>query len=282
MVSPRSSRVSTRAASASGRLVVRSPVTVPSTIQPSSLPTAPRAAWGRWVSHCVTLNPVTDFASNGLSLDATAPKELHLLRAAFAVERPADGSCMCLGDLTFRFAGRDGREVASVGFHLPGSLRWTGWDGDVLLHDGTRVLSWLARHDVQGPPWDRRPQAERDAEQRARDQWVAAAPAAVRDLLDLALATPRLPAGVHDLVARRLAAAFPDPADRAVALLRWYGAGSGRVTDRPAYEGLPEVALAALPVADLARARQANDAQVEAGAVRYLSGPGQAPTRERA
>ena len=220
-----------------------------------------------------------------VSLDVTGDGELRLLRAAFTVERAAAGSCMCLGDLTFRFAGPDGAELASVGFHLPGSLRWTGWDSDVLLRDGTRVLSWLARHDVQGPPWDRRPQAERDAEQRARDRWVAAAPAAVRDLLDLAVATPRLPPGVHDLVARRLAEAFPDPADRAVALLRWYGAGTGRF----AYEGLPEVALAAVPVADLARALQAHphDAKVEAGAVRYLSGPGrdfprpgQAPTRK--
>jgi hypothetical protein len=128
-------------------------------------------------------------------------------------------------------------------------------------------------------------QAERDAEQRARERWVAAAPDAVRDLLDLALAAPRLPAGVHDLVARRLAEAFPDPADRAAALLRWYGAGPGR--DLP-YEALPAVALAAVPVADLARALRADP--LGAGAVLPAEvrtrldavAGGQAPTRGRA
>jgi hypothetical protein len=208
-------------------------------------------------------------------LDLADPAELDLLREALTVERVTDGYCMCHGDLEFAFTGGDGRRTV-VGLHHGLSLRWTGWDGDALLRDGDRVLHWLARHGAGGPlAQAQRRQAERERELLDRQAWTAAAPADVRDLLDLAIAaahtTGVIAPSVHALVADRLAQAFPDPAERAAALLAWYGSGTGRYSGYPVYETLPAPALAGTPIAEIIDAlRRFPDDRVAAGAVRHL------------
>ncbi|MEU4620473.1 hypothetical protein AB0G04_10920 [Actinoplanes sp. NPDC023801] len=212
-------------------------------------------------------------------LDLTDPAELELLREALAVGRATGGYCMCLGDLTFTFLDGGDRRIVDVGFHHGVALRWPGCDGDAPLLDGGRVLRWLARHGVDGPlAQEGQRQAVRQRERLAEEHWKAAAPAAVRDLLDLAIAaahtTGVLPPSVPALVATRLAEAVPDRAERAAALLTWYGSGTGRYSGFPVHESLPAPALAATPIADLIDALQRfpGDVRVAAGAVRHLCG----------
>lgn len=198
---------------------------------------------------------------------------------AFAVAEVTEASCMCHGDLAFElFDGRE-RLTAVVGFHQPGRLRWSGWDGDARLRDGGAVLRWLADRGVDGPlARERERQRHHHELDLAERRWRVAAPAAVCDVLDAAIAATRtdgiLPEGMHRLVAGRLRAAIADPLERAAVTLAWYGSGTGRCSGFPIYEALPASALAETPIADLVQALQANltDARVVAGALRHLCG----------
>jgi hypothetical protein len=179
---------------------------------------------------------------------------------------------MCHGDLAFEFFDSSGRLTAVVGFHHANHLRWSGWDGDA-------PLRWLAEQGVEGPLVQ---EEQRQWETRelwlAEQRWRAAAPAAVHDLLDTAVAAGRadglLPEGIHQLIVQRLEAAIPDPVERVSALLAWYGSGTGRLTGFPVYEALPEPELAETPIARLVQALYAypGDARIDAGAVRHLCG----------
>ncbi|BCJ50704.1 hypothetical protein Asp14428_21790 [Actinoplanes sp. NBRC 14428] len=207
--------------------------------------------------------------------DLTDPAALRELREALVVERVTDGACMCLGDLGFAFVGPGGERLAVIGFHYAASVRWPGWEGDAQLRDGARMLRWLAAYGIEGPPGR---DEERAREKLARDGWLAAAPPAVRDLLDLAVAAASgngvLPRGVSQLVRQRLIEAVPDPAERTAALLVWYGAGTGRYSGFPIYEALPEYALTETPIGELVAALRAHpgDPRVDAGALRHLCG----------
>lgn len=225
---------------------------------------------------------------NRILLDVADPVAVRLLRGALAVEQTTDGYCMCLGDLAFEFFDSGDRRVAVVGFHHGVSLRWQGWDGDALLRDGGQVLRWLAEHGVNGPlNQEERRQAERHEKQLDEERWKDAAPAAVRDLLDLAITAThtdgRLPPGAYNLVAQRLSQAVPDPVERAAALLVWYGSGTGRCSGYPMHEDLPAPALAEIPISYLIEALQSfpTDNRIDAGAVRHLCGWKSRPNQAR-
>jgi hypothetical protein len=203
---------------------------------------------------------------------------LLALRHALAVERTTDGMCMCLGDLAFEFFDADGRRTAVVGFHHAHSLRWPGWSGDALLADGVRVLHWLADRGADGP-LEREEARHRDRveAQVAQQRWLAAVPAAVRDLGDAIVATSRTghaPDDLLDLLRQRLSEAYPDPVERAGALLAWFGSGTGRCSGFPVHEGLPGLLLAEMPIADIVGALQRlnADTRQDEGAIRHLSG----------
>ncbi|MBQ0896987.1 hypothetical protein KBX37_28520 [Micromonospora sp. U56] len=212
-------------------------------------------------------------------LEVAEPAAVRQLIRALAVEQTTDGYCMCHGDLAFEFFDRSGRLTAAVGFHHANYLRWSGWDGDAMLRDGGAVLRWLAEQGVEGPlVQEEQRQWERHEQRLAEQRWRAAAPASVRDLLDVAVDAGStdglLPEGIHRLVAQRVEEAIPDPVERAGVMLAWYGSGTGRCSGFPVHEGLPEPALAETPIAHLVRALQAypTDARIDAGAVRHLCG----------
>jgi hypothetical protein len=211
-------------------------------------------------------------------VDAHDNPALLALRGALTVERTTDGKCSCLGELAFEFFDADGRRTAIVGFHHAYSLRWRGWSGDALLADGLQVLHWLAERGAGGPlERETARQRKRVEAQLAEQQWLATAPAPVRDLGDAMLATSRTgrtPDGLLDMLRQRLAEAYPEPADRAGALLVWFGSGTGRCSGFPVHEGLPGLLLAEMPIADIVAALESPDADArhDAGAVRHLSG----------
>ncbi|MGN9811476.1 hypothetical protein ACTMSW_19230 [Micromonospora sp. BQ11] len=212
-------------------------------------------------------------------LEVAEPVAVRRLVQALAVTQTTDGYCMCHGDLAFEFFDRSGRLTAAVGFHHAHYLRWSGWDGDARLRDGGAVLRWLAEHGIENPlVQEEQRQRERHERRLAEQRWRAAAPAAVHDLLDVAVAAGSadglLPEGIHRLVARRLEEAIPDPVERAGVTLAWYGSGTGRCTGFPVHEALPAPALVETPIAHLIRAMQTypTEAHIDAGAVRHLCG----------
>ncbi|MFK0214338.1 hypothetical protein [Streptomyces sp. NPDC090298] len=216
------------------------------------------------------------------------PAESDQLRAAMAVESLPGTHCMCLGDVRFELFDRDGERLAVVVLHHGAALRWEAWESDAILADGHLFLAWLAGHGVPGPM--RQFEADRQrAEQEAQDErdWLAAMPAALEGLAERILSPSRTgrrpsPELLSELT-HRLRLTLPDPVERTLALLHWYGSGSGRHFGHPLHEDVPGQLLGAVPIADLLAALtdpRAGDRH-DAGAVRHLAGGKTRPDQKR-
>lgn len=74
-----------------------------------------------------------------------------------------------------------------------------------------------------------------------------------------------------------------DPVERVLALLDWYGSGSGRCSGYPVHEGVPGELLGRVPIADLiaALADPRAEERHDAGAVRHLVGWKTRPRQKR-
>ncbi|MGW2255747.1 hypothetical protein ACWCXH_37200 [Kitasatospora sp. NPDC001660] len=153
------------------------------------------------------------------------------------------------------------------------------WESDAVLADGRLLLAWLNGHGMPGPMQQFEADRQRAEEgTEAKRNWLAAMPAGLDGtadrILDLSrtggMPSPELLAELTD----RLQLTFPDPVERVLALLDWYGSGSGRCSGYPVHEGVPGELLGRVPIADLLagladpRAEERHDA----GAVRHLVG----------
>lgn len=212
-------------------------------------------------------------------VDLSDPAELGRLRTAVSVESLPGFRCMCLGDVRFEFLDTDARQLTAVVLHHGATLRWEGWESDAVLTDGHLLLLWLSSHGAPGPLR----QFEEDERRRERTQtqeahWRAAIPTILDDLSDQLLslshtgesASPDLLTELQD----RLELDFPDPISRALALLAWCGAGSGRCSAYPLHEEVPGLLLKEVPITEIAASLQdpRADSRHYAGAVRHLVG----------
>ncbi|GGY77216.1 hypothetical protein [Streptomyces anulatus] len=240
-------------------------------------------------AHMVRISPVSGFGGDGeIWVDLADPAEMGQLRAAMGVESLVGSRCMCLGDVRFEVLDPGGERLADVVLHHGATLRWGQWESDAVLVDGLLLLAWLDGHGMPGPMRqfvaDRHRAEERTAEERT---WLAAIPAGLDGAADRILAlsrtggapSPELLAELTD----RLQLAFPDPLERVLALLDWYGSGSGRCSGYPVHEGVPGELLRRVPIAELlagladSRAGERHDA----GAVRHLVGWRTRPHQKR-
>lgn len=140
--------------------------------------------------------------------------------------------CMCVGDMAFQFFDEHGNVLAVVGLHHGSSLRWSGWDDDAVLVDGLAVLRWLDQRGVSRLLRQfEEDQQRREAARQTEADWVAAIPPAISTLAPRMLDVSRtgvLSAELVDEVHARLRDAIPNATTRTLALLFWYGSGSGR------------------------------------------------------
>ncbi|MGW6244429.1 hypothetical protein [Streptomyces roseolus] len=81
----------------------------------------------------------------------------------------------------------------------------------------------------------------------------------------------------------RLHLEFPDLVERVLALLDWYGSGSGRCSGYPVHEGVPGELLGRVSIADVlaALADPRAEERHDAGAVRHLVGWKTRPRQKR-
>ncbi len=237
----------------------------------------------------VQVSSVSGFGADGeIRVDLSDPAESAQLRTAMTVESLPGFHCMCLGDVRFEVFDRDDGRLAVVVLHHGATLRWGQWESDAVLADGRLLLAWLDRHGIPGPMQQfeaDRQRAEEGAEEKRN--WLAAMPAGLEGLADRILdlsrtggsPSPELLAELTD----RLQLTFPDPVERVLALLDWYGSGSGRCSGYPVHEGVPGELLGRVPIADLLagladpRAEERHDA----GAVRHLVGWKTRPRQKR-
>ncbi|MCB5164564.1 hypothetical protein LG634_06915 [Streptomyces bambusae] len=213
------------------------------------------------------------------SVDLSQASDLDRLRTAMAVGKLPGHACACAGDVRFEFLGPHGERVADVVLHHSEALRWDGWEGLAVLKDGASLLRWLAEHGLAGPLTREEDAASVRRRQDAEEaDWIAAVPPALASLTGSMLALSRTgshpaPEFLADAHAR-LQQADPDPVDRALLLLAWCGAGSGRYSGFPPHEAVPGRLLADVPLAEIAAALGHPTAgpRHDAGAVRHLAG----------
>ncbi|MET9045840.1 hypothetical protein ABZX34_23810 [Streptomyces sp. NPDC004362] len=240
-------------------------------------------------AHVVQLSSVGRFGvDRQIRVDLSDPAESARLRTAMTVESLPGVHCMCFGDVRFELSDRSGERLADVFLHHGATLRWGQWESDAVLADGRLLLAWLAGHGMPGPMQ----QFEADrlrAEERAEEgrNWLDAMPFGLEGtadrILDLSRTgdspSPELVAELTD----RLQLTFPDPVERVLALLNWYGSGSGRCSGYPVHEGVPGKLLGRVPTADLlaALADPRAEDRHDAGAVRHLVGWKTRPRQKR-
>ncbi|MFJ9764101.1 hypothetical protein ACIRUY_09815 [Streptomyces erythrochromogenes] len=240
-------------------------------------------------AHLVRVSPVSGAGEDGeIRVDLSDPAESARIRAAMAVESLPGFHCMCLGDVRFEVLDRAGEPLAAVVLHHGVTLRWGRWEGDAVLADGRLLLAWLDGHGMPGPL--REFEADRLRARKSADaerDWLAAMPAGLEGTADRILGLSRTGGSPSpDLLAEltdRLQLAFPEPVERTLALLDWYGSGSGRCSGHPLHEGVPGELLAGVPIAGLiaALADPRAEDRHDAGAVRHLAGWKTRPRQKR-
>lgn len=211
-------------------------------------------------------------------IDETDPVALDALRAALTVRALPGGMCMCAGGTAFEFFDSRNREVAVVGLHHGLSVRWSGWHGDAILADGQALLRWLDERGAHGPLRTFEEDVRRrDEGRRATEDWIQAIPPALSELADQMLEVSQsavIPAALVEEVGTRLQTAVPDTTTRTLALLAWFGSGTGRCSGYPVHEEIPGRLLQVVPIAEIIAALldPRADGRHDAGAVRHLVG----------
>jgi hypothetical protein len=177
-------------------------------------------------------------------------------------------------DLCLRFRAASG-EILGYG-ELTTSLMWVNLRAHLV--DPGLLSRWLEEHGALDYLQARRKQQIADVEKDVSgERWAAAAPTAVKDLTDRMRFTSTTGVRPRDLltaVDERFLAAYPDDVSRAGALLRWFGAGTGRCNGYPIHESIPERMLLTMPPAAVitAVASDEDDGRLLDGAVRLLAG----------
>ncbi|MFF3089513.1 hypothetical protein ACFVRB_31415 [Streptomyces nojiriensis] len=240
-------------------------------------------------THMVLVGAVGGLGADGeIRVDLSDPAESTRLRTAMTVDSLPGFHCMCLGDVRFELFDRDGGRLAVVVLHHGATLRWGQWDGDAVLAEGHLLLDWLDGHGMPGPLQQFERDRQRAEEQAAeRRDWLAAMPAGLEGTADQILGLSQIGgAASPELLAElteRLQLTLPDPVERVLALLDWYGSGSGRCSGYPPHEGVPGELLGRVSISDLlagladSRAGERHDA----GAVRHLVGRKTRPRQKR-
>ncbi|MFC5641533.1 hypothetical protein [Kitasatospora cinereorecta] len=214
-----------------------------------------------------------------IRVDLGDPAESVRFRTAMAVDSLPGFHCMCIGDVRLELLGGDGGRLTEVVLHHGRTLRWERWESDAVLTDGRLLLDWLAEHGMPGPLEQFEAALRRNEEaDELRRAWVAVMPAALEEFTDRILGLSPFDGGAEAALLAdledRLRHHVPDPVERTLALLAWFGSGSGRCSGYPSYEGVPGELLGALPITDLLSALadpRAGDRH-DAGAVRHLVG----------
>ena len=203
-------------------------------------------------------------------LTTTDHDEVAELTALLRIRPGGRGHCMCHGDAAFELLDAAGESLAVLGLHHAEGLRWDVWGDDAELERPLELVRWLADHGYDAPLRQAEADAEAERERAAlRADWLDAAPKSVRKLV-----AGRRERDLSNKVERRIRKEFPDPVDRAAAMLRWFGSGSGRCSGYPSYEEIPEPLLLATPLSLILDAldRSPDDPRLWLGATRLLVG----------
>jgi hypothetical protein len=212
-------------------------------------------------------------SSSAILFESTDKKDLEDLWESLALELPSEWfHCMCDGTPAIYVYER-GRERLELTNHHGLSIRCSLWDSNVRITDTEKWLSWFDERRISGPRQEvEAMRALRAQNNKDWERWLTAMPKAVGAVWSSALRE----FGEVDLDPLRseLERSMPDQGERVLALLEWFGSGSGPWSGFPSYETAAENLLLDFSTIDLISATQSrklSPAQTE-GAARLFGG----------
>jgi hypothetical protein len=206
-------------------------------------------------------------------LETDVPNDIALLCDALKiVERPS-WHCMCYGGPTLELLTANRSQLALLGVHHGFSIRWDHWKDDAVLADGHLLLEWLAQRGVNEPLREFEASQVRQAEgQRNLERWLKAMPEALLPIRAEVLGEY----GIVNLAPLQTALerGLPDETLQILALLKWFGSGSGPWSGCPAYEKSAEDLLLLHSTERIVSAIQSSQLSKEQleGAARFFAG----------
>jgi hypothetical protein len=171
---------------------------------------------------------------------------------------------MCYGDYGIEFYKGE-QIITTFGLHHGSSIHWDSWKSDAMLKYRGRIVKWLALQGIEEPLKEYYP----DNTQMSR-LWIESMP------LCLKLYWEEMENKSVDIkiLQSTLEKAYPDQTTRALALIKWLGAGEEKWIGSPDYESYPEILLLQIPTNVIADALMGiwPYSQYLEGAARYFSG----------
>jgi hypothetical protein len=233
---------------------------------------------------------------NTILLDINVPEDIAAFREQLKIiEDPQTfGHCMCLGDPAIELLS-GGKVMAVIGFHHGRSIRWDAWQSDAVLTDGMGLVNWMAKRGVRGPQQEVEASRRRQEEAaRQIQRWAEAMPISLRPFWDQMMqasfgfatfvpdatgSAPSVPSGESktnppSAMMQALEVEFPDPEERVLAILSWFGQGAGPWSGFPAYEQAAETLLLEFPTPFIIDALEHHTLTTDhlEGAARYFAG----------
>lgn len=268
----------------------------------SKLPAPSQVQLDRLVEQCDRVRVYAGGEFDGKPLSKTIlsetsnPMLIHALKSALQID--TSPKCYehdtCLGDPTIELLNGKKR-LAVLAYHHGKSLRWTkAWRFDAKLEDGYELAQWLEMLNVPEPKIAL--EAARKEERQSSSQlqaWILSTPVCLREhLIDsLGLASNLValspdPKSLQGLAPRKLQTNaqeaklvavlnenYQSEKDAILALMQWYGTGTGSWSAYPAYEDIPARLLLLFPTKKILQALTASDVSPPEfeGAARFFS-----------
>jgi hypothetical protein len=205
--------------------------------------------------------------------ESTDKKDLEDLWGSLALEPPSEWfHCMCDGTPAIYVYER-GRERVELTNHHGLSIRCSLWDSDVRITDTEKWLLWFDERRISGPRQEVEAMRDQQAQHKKDwERWLNAMPKALGEVWSSAFGE----FGRVDLdpLRSQLERSMPDRGERILALLEWFGSGSGPWSGFPSYEMAAENLLldfSTIEILSATRSKKLSPTQTE-GAARLFAG----------
>lgn len=200
-------------------------------------------------------------------------KDIDALSKALVVVKPDEWfHCMCIGTPAIHLY-KDDKVLAQITNHHGQSVRCSLWSSDARIWDTEKWLKWFDDREIDGPRKEVEEMRE-SQEQGQRDwkRWIAAMPKALEPIWEDSLGEFG-DVNTEPLV-KALKESIPQKEDQILALLRWFGSGSGPWSGFPSYESAAEELLLEYQTAEIVTAIEKKDLSAEQmeGAARLFGG----------
>jgi hypothetical protein len=185
--------------------------------------------------------------------ESTERKDLDALSKALVVIRPDEWfHCMCIGTPAIHIY-KDDKLLAQVTNHHGRSVRCSLWSSDARLKDIDSWLKWFDDRKIDGPRKEV-DEMRKSLEQGERDRkrWIAAMPKGLKPVWKDSVG--QFGNVNPEPLLKALRGSISKKEDQILALLEWFGSGSGPWSGFPSYESAAEELLLEYQITEIVSA----------------------------